>query len=85
MFLHPRGGFFFWTDASSTGLRGLELSYLLLREARVLIFPGTAFGERWRDHLRITILQPTERLREAVARMTPVVRRYAAARQGSPQ
>jgi aminotransferase len=72
----PRGGFFFWADSSSTGLRALELSYLLLQEARVLIFPGTAFGENWSDFLRITILQPTEVLKEAVERMTPVVKRY---------
>jgi aminotransferase len=75
----PRGGFFFWADASSTGLRALELSYLLLKEARVLVFPGTAFGESWSDYLRITTLQPTDVLKEAVARMTPVVQRYAAA------
>jgi aminotransferase len=74
----PRGGFFFWADSSSTGLRALELSYLLLNEAKVLVFPGTGFGERWGDYLRITTLQPTDVLREAVERMTPVVRRYAA-------
>jgi aminotransferase len=32
-------------DAASTGLRALELSYLLLREAHVLVFPGNAFGD----------------------------------------
>jgi len=74
----PRGGFFFWADSSSTGLRALELSYLLLKEARVLVFPGTGFGAAWSDYLRITTLQPTEVLREAVERMTPVVQRYAA-------
>jgi aminotransferase len=72
----PRGGFFFWADSSSTGLRALELSYLLLKEGRVLIFPGTAFGENWSDFLRITILQPTDILQEAIERMTPVVKRY---------
>lgn len=75
----PRGGFFFWADSSSTGLRALELSYLLLEEARVLVLPGTGFGERWGDYLRITTLQPTDTLREAVERMTPVMRRYASA------
>lgn len=74
----PRGGFFFWADSSSTGMRALELSYLLLKEAGVLVFPGTGFGARWGDYLRITTLQPTEVLREAVTRMTPVVQRYAA-------
>ncbi len=72
----PRGGFFFWADSSSTRLRALELSYLLLKEGKVLIFPGTAFGENWSDFLRITILQPTHVLQEAIERMTPVVKQY---------
>lgn len=72
-----RGGPYFWTDSSPTGLRAIELSYLLLQEARVLALPGTSFGERWSNYLRITIFQPTEVLRDAVARMTPVVRRSA--------
>lgn len=75
-YAEPRGGFFFWADSSATGLRALELSYLLLREAKVLIFPGTAFGERWSDYLRITTLQPTEVLQEAIERMTPVMTSY---------
>jgi aminotransferase len=74
----PRGGFFFWTEGSSTGLRALELSYLMLKEAKVLIFPGTAFGENWSHYLRITTLQPTDVLKEAVVRMTPVIQRYTA-------
>ncbi len=73
----PRGGFFFWADTTSTDLRALELSYLLLQEARVLVFPGTGFGANWGDYLRITTLQPTDMLREAVARMMPVVSRHA--------
>ncbi|UCH27461.1 MAG: aminotransferase class I/II-fold pyridoxal phosphate-dependent enzyme [Trueperaceae bacterium] len=78
----PRGGFFFWTDSSSTGMRALELSYLFLKEARVLIFPGTAFGDRWSDYLRITMLQPDEVLKEALARMSPVVARYRGSSRG---
>jgi aminotransferase len=74
----PRGGFFFWADSSSTGMRALELSYLMLKHARVLIFPGTAFGAAWSDYLRITTLQPTRVLEEAIARMTPVMNDLAA-------
>lgn len=72
----PRGGLFVWVDSSSTGIHATELSYLLLNEARVLIFPGTAFGEQWRDYVRITMLEPIDVLREAVERMIPVVTRY---------
>lgn len=72
----PRGGLFVWADSSSTGIHAAELSYLLLQEGRVLIFPGTAFGKKWREYVRITMLEPIETLREAVSRMLPVIERY---------
>lgn len=72
----PRGAFFLWTNSSPTGIHATELSYLLLKEGRVLIFPGTGFGENWGGYLRISILQPTDVLREALARMRPIIDRY---------
>ena len=72
----PRGGLFVWADSASAGIHAAELSYLLLKEARVLIFPGTAFGEKWRDYVRITMLEDIAVLREAVNRMLPVLERY---------
>jgi aminotransferase len=75
-FSDPRGAFFLWTNSASTGIHATELAYLLLKEGRVLIFPGTAFGDNWAGYLRISVLQPTDQLREAVARMKPIVERY---------
>lgn len=72
----PRGGFFIWPRSASPDIQTTELSYLMLQEAQVLIFPGAGFGENWDAHLRITVLQPTEMIREAVARMRPVLERY---------
>lgn len=72
-YAEPRGGFFFWADSSSTGLRALELSYMLLKDAQVLIFPGTAFGPDWSDYLRITTLQSSKLIAEAVERMKKAV------------
>lgn len=72
----PRGGLYVWVDSSSTGIHATELSYLLLSEGRVLIFPGTAFGEQWTDYIRVTMLEPVEVLQEALDRMHPVVTRY---------
>ncbi len=72
----PRGAFFLWTNSSSVGIHATELSYLLLKEARVLIFPGTGFGENWGGYLRISVLQSTDLLREALERMRPIVERY---------
>ena len=72
----PRGGLFVWADSSSTGIHATELSYLLLKEGRVLIFPGTAFGDAWKEYVRITMLEPIETLKAAVERMLPVLERY---------
>ena len=72
----PRGAFFLWTNSSSTGIHATELSYLLLKEGRVLIFPGTGFGENWGGYLRISYLQDTAKIREALERMRPVIERY---------
>lgn len=75
-FSEPRGAFFLWTDCSSVGMHSTELSYLLLKEAQVLIFPGTGFGENWGGYLRISILQTTELLKAALERMRPVMEKY---------
>jgi aminotransferase len=76
-FSEPRGAFFVYTNAASSGIPAFELSYLLLKEGHVLIFPGTAFGEKWVDWLRISLLQPEDKLREALDRMATVLSRHA--------
>lgn len=75
-FSEPRGAFFLWTKTEPTGIHATELSYLLLKEGQVLIFPGTGFGENWGGYLRISILQTTDLLKEALSRMQPVIERY---------
>jgi aspartate/methionine/tyrosine aminotransferase len=72
----PRGAFFLWTNSSPTGIHATELSYLLLKEGRVLIFPGTGFGDKWDGYLRISLLQTTDKIREALDRMRPIIERY---------
>ncbi len=74
----PRGGYFIFPNSSSTGIPATALSYLVLKEAQVLVFPGSGFGAGWEDHLRITVLQPTELLKESIERMRPVLSRYQA-------
>lgn len=73
----PRGAFFLWTNSTSTGIHATELSYLLLKEGRVLIFPGTGFGDNWGGYLRISLLQSTDKIREALDRMAAVMARYS--------
>lgn len=69
----PGGGFFVWADISRFGLDAETFCRRLLTEARVLMFPGTAFGDRWKDYARISLLQTEEVLEEATRRIARFV------------
>jgi aminotransferase len=75
-----QGAFYLWADASAAGVNATRLSYHLLQEARVLVFPGTAFGERWTDYLRFTLLQPEPRILEALERIDSALKALPDAR-----
>lgn len=68
------GGFFVWADISRFGMPAAVFCRRLLLEARVLVFPGTAFGESWSDWVRISMLQSEDSIEEALTR----IRRFAA-------
>jgi aspartate/methionine/tyrosine aminotransferase len=65
----PRGAFYIFVNASSVGMDSIDLSQKLLEEARVLIFPGTGFGEQWVDYMRASYLAPEAELAEAMSRI----------------
>jgi aminotransferase len=71
---HPYGTFYIFTNIATTGMPAFTLARKLLEEAHVLIFPGTGFGPAWSDYLRLSFLQPTPVLMEAVARLEGVLR-----------
>lgn len=70
----PMGAFYVFVDASSIGRSAYDLSRSLLLDGKVLIFPGTAFGPRWTDYLRMSWLQPVSELEEALERIRDVLR-----------
>ena len=74
----PQGGQFIFADASAVGVSALELCLRALEEEQVLIAPGVSFGEQWSHCIRVTFLQPEERLAEAMARLKRVVARLRA-------
>jgi aminotransferase len=69
---HPGGAFYVYTNVSRSGRAAPDFCETLLREARVLVFPGTLFGDPAGRHIRISLLQPVERIREAFARIEAV-------------
>jgi aminotransferase len=72
-FGEPQGAFYVWTNISTTGMSAVQFSYQLLRDAGVLVFPGTSFGEDWGDYMRFTLLQPEDVMMQAIERMDTFV------------
>ena len=63
---HPGGAFYIYTNVSNTGLPSPRFCEELLRQARVMIFPGSMFGDDSDKYVRISYLQPLPRIEEAV-------------------
>jgi aminotransferase len=66
---NPAGAFYIYTNVSSAGMPSPEFCVELLRQARVMIFPGAMFGDDSDNYVRISYLQPLPRIKEAVERM----------------
>jgi aminotransferase len=66
---HPGGAFYVYANVSRSGLPAPDFCEKLLREARVLVFPGALFADPEDQHIRISLLQPIPRIQEAFARI----------------
>lgn len=74
----PAGAFYVYANVSASGLPASEFCPRLLRDGRVMMFPGTLFGDPEDHHVRISLLQPLARIEEACARMRATVGALAA-------
>jgi alanine-synthesizing transaminase len=64
----PRGSMFAWAPIPPryAHMGSLDFSKLLLERARVAVAPGIGFGEHGDGHVRIALVENTQRLRQAV-------------------
>ena len=65
----PRGTFYLFPGIEKTGLSDGAFCDRLLREAHLLVSPGSAFGQAGQGHFRIAATVPMDRLREAMDRL----------------
>jgi len=70
----PRGAFYIFPRIRDTGLTDKEFSELMLREAKVAVVPGSAFGKAGEGYIRISYATAYEKLEEAMDRMEKVLR-----------
>jgi len=74
----PRGAFYAFPDISRTGLSSDEFALQLLKEEKVLVVPGNAFGEQGEGFIRCAYAASMEDLGEALKRMSSFVKRRLA-------
>ncbi|CAD5244096.1 Aromatic-amino-acid aminotransferase 2 [Thermococcus camini] len=70
----PKGAFYIFPRIRDTGLSSKEFSELMLKEARVAVVPGSAFGNAGEGYIRISYATAYEQLEEAMARMEKVLK-----------
>jgi aminotransferase len=69
----PRGAFYVFPKITSTGLTSSEFSMRLLREKRVAVVPGTAFGPSGEGHVRCSYATALDQIKIAMARTAEFV------------
>ncbi|AAL80646.1 aromatic amino acid aminotransferase [Pyrococcus furiosus DSM 3638] len=65
----PKGAFYVFPNISETEMSSEEFSEWLLEKAKVVVIPGTAFGENGEGYVRISYATSREKLIEAMDRI----------------
>jgi len=74
----PLGAFYTFPNISKTGLSSEEFAEQLLREEKVAVVPGTAFGPSGEGHIRCSYAYSMEQIQEALKRIACFVERRLA-------
>jgi aspartate/methionine/tyrosine aminotransferase len=79
-YAEPQGAFYVYADVSSLnlGISASEFCERLLSEGRVMIYPGSIYGDHTDDFVRMSMTQPVARIREAMDRMAAVIEKIRA-------
>ncbi|MBE5734116.1 MAG: aminotransferase class I/II-fold pyridoxal phosphate-dependent enzyme [Clostridiales bacterium] len=70
----PKGSFYIFPSVKSTGMDGEEFATKLLREKKVAVVPGSAFGEFGRYYVRCSYAYSMKNLLEATERIAEFVK-----------
>jgi len=73
----PRGAFYCFPNIGRTGMDDETFAQQLLREERVAVVPGTAFGPSGVGHVRVCYATAYEQLAEALDRIERFVGRHS--------
>jgi len=65
----PEGAFYVFPSVEKTGLSAMEFANKLLKKKKVAVVPGTAFGEKYQNNIRISYSYSLDHLKEALDRI----------------
>ena len=72
-YAEPQGAFYIYAEVASLGITASEFAERLLAEGRVMMYPGSIYGDHTDDWVRMSMTQPVPRIEEAMDRMGQVV------------
>ena len=68
------GTFYVFPSIKNTGMRSLDFAQKLLKEQKVAVVPGTAFGQQYDNYIRISYASSYDNLKEAFTRIEQFLR-----------
>lgn len=71
---NPEGAFYAFPSIKSTGMDSMTFSTKLLKQQKVAVVPGTAFGDSGEGFIRISYASSIENLREAMLRIEKFIK-----------
>ena len=69
---NPGGAFYAFPNVSKTGLNGKEFADLALKEKGVALVPGTSFGDKANNYIRVSYANSLEKIEEAIKRISTI-------------
>lgn len=67
--IKPAATFYLFVNIKETGLDALTFAYKLLEKQHVAVVPGVAYGEEYKDYVRIAYTMKIDVLKEAISRI----------------
>lgn len=76
--LKPAGSIYAFPSVKGLGLSSFDFALHLIEECRVVVYPGTAFGNSGEGYLRVSLAYPKEKMGIALQKIKEVVQNLAA-------
>jgi aspartate/methionine/tyrosine aminotransferase len=70
--MKPQGAFYVFPNIQDTGMKSQEVADKIMKEAKVAVLPGTAFGDYGEGFIRLSYANSIENINEGIRRIKDV-------------